>query len=119
MERSLIDKGESDGVNFLRKGLYYDQIAIYLKYFNRQQLLILGMRELDEPQKLVSKVLKFLNVDYADSWEVPSLKTRNTRKYEVKIGSADWVFLEEFYRESNQKLFGLLGQLRDAAQPNP
>jgi hypothetical protein len=110
MERDLIAKRESAGVNFLRKGLYFEQIAIYLKYFKREQLLIVGMRELDEPQKLVSKILKFLGVENSDAWQVPTLKTRNTRKYAEKIDSEDRAFLAEFYRESNQKLIDLLGQ---------
>jgi Sulfotransferase domain len=113
IEQDLIAKGEEKGINFLRKGLYYDQIATYLKYFDAGQLLILSMRELDDPQKIVAKILLFLFIDNSGPQVGEAFQSRNARKYQEKINPEDRAFLEEFYRESNQKLFGFLGQPMD------
>lgn len=64
MECDLIKRGERLGINFLRKGLYHDQIIAYLKYFKRDQLFIIGMKDLViDPKKSIQNILTFLNVN--------------------------------------------------------
>jgi len=110
IECELIAQGEPAGLNFLRKGLYFDQITTYLKYFRRDQLLILGMKDLiQEPKNTVQTILDFLNVNEPKGWQPPILKAKNTRSYSAKIDKADKEFLTEFYKEQNQKLKDFLG----------
>lgn len=110
MECDLINQGELSGVNFLRRGLYYDQISTYLKYFNKDQLFILGMKDLViDPKKSIQNILTFLHVDTSKKWEPPALKAKNKRSYSMKIEDADHDVLKEFYRVPNQKLKELLG----------
>lgn len=110
MECDLIDKGENSGINFLRKGLYHNQINTYLKYFSRDQLFILGMKDLtDDPKKSIQKILHFLNIYEPKGWEPPSLKIKNKRNYYTKLNDADRELLKEFYTIPNQKLAELLG----------
>lgn len=110
MECDLIKQGESSGINFLRRGLYYDQISTYLKYFNRDQLFILGMKDLaKDPKKSIQQILTFLNINSPKEWEPPVLKIKNKRSYSIKMEDKDQDFLADFYRIPNEKLQQLIG----------
>jgi hypothetical protein len=108
IELNLIKEKNPEGPNMLRKGLYYDQITNYLKYFNRDQLLILSLDELvKQPVKTCNKVLEFLRVENKNDWK-PKLKIKNKRSYEKPIAQEDLNFLTQFYEEPNRKLTELL-----------
>lgn len=110
IEYNLINQKEQSGLNFLRRGLYFDQISMYLKYFKRDQFFILGMRDLvNDPKKSIQEILNFLNIKNPETWEPPALKAKNKRSYNLKIESADRDMLNEFYKVPNQKLKELLG----------
>lgn len=110
IECDLINRGEPSGLNFLRKGLYYDQISAYYKYFPREQLFILGMKDLvSDPKTSIRQILNFLNINEPNEWVPPALKTKNKRNYSTKLDDADKDFLNEFYKVPNQKLADLLG----------
>lgn len=108
LEREMIRIDEPDGVNFMRKGLYYNQIEPYLKYFDRKQILILGTKDLNNPQELFNNILNFLNV-VPVKWNIPRPVKKNKRTYANKMAEADREFLEEYFRIPNQKLKDLLG----------
>jgi len=108
IELNLINEKNPEGPNILRKGLYYDQITNYLKYFNRDQLLILSFDELiKQPIGTFNKVLEFLKVENKNNWK-PKLKIKNKRSYEKPINQEDLDFLTQFYEEPNRKLTELL-----------
>lgn len=109
LELDFISRGSNDGPFILRKGLYAEQIKMYYKYFDPDQVLILGFRDLtDDPNKLCDEVLKFLGVD-GPSCSF-NIEPKNKREYAVKISEADKHVLEEFYREPNRELKELLGR---------
>lgn len=108
MEMDQIQKADPEGINFLRKGLYYNQISVYLKYFDMSQLLILGIKDLKHPQDCVDKVLNFLKVQDSGSWVVKNAKVKNKRSYKERISDSDRAFLNAFYEKPNQQLTNLL-----------
>lgn len=109
IEMAQIEKGGTEGINFLRKGLYFDQIRTYLKYFERSQLLVIGIKDLKEPQIITDKVLKFLDVHYSGTWRATNPKLKNQRTYKERLIDADREFLNAFYEKPNQQLNELLG----------
>lgn len=108
-ELDFIKRGSDDGPFILRKGLYAEQIKMYHKYFDPDQILILGFRDLvNDPNKTCDQVLKFLGVDGPPCSF--NIEPKNKREYVAKISEADKQVLEEFYREPNRELKELLGR---------
>jgi hypothetical protein len=109
MEMKLIAAGDPGGPNIVRKGLYFDQISNYLKYFSRDQILILGFTDLiKHPAETCARVLTFLNIDNSHGW-TPKVQIKNSRSYQATMDEADRKLLTDFYEEPNRKLRELLG----------
>jgi hypothetical protein len=107
IELELIREGREDEPSILRRGLYIDQIDNYLKYFDRSQILIVGFRELtDQASLALNKIADFLGISpFKGTYD----RIRNGRRYGRPLSEDDKKFLEEFYGDSNRKLFNFLG----------
>jgi hypothetical protein len=113
MERYLSSSGDIEP-SFVRRGIYFDQIARYLEYFGLDSFLFLEQRELNSPVAIIRKVSDFLNVAI-DVSAVRCAIVSNVGDYPP--GSAEieatLLFLRKFYRLYNEKLFTLIGNRYD------
>lgn len=92
---------------YVKRGLYYDQIQEYLKYFNRDQLLVLEHDELKSHfDHTVERITEFLEVPYQKLHPVTKNPSRIVTKNQY---AAELSALREFYSPHNQKLYSLLG----------
>lgn len=112
IELELIRTGESDEPSVLRRGLYYDQITTYLKYFNKNQLHILGFKSfVTNPKIELNKILDFVGIE-RDDWFFLKEGIKNSRPYQhYSLSQEESQFLQDFYREPNEKLFDLIGPI--------
>ncbi|MFA5114045.1 MAG: glycoside hydrolase family 99-like domain-containing protein [Candidatus Margulisiibacteriota bacterium] len=95
---------------YLPMGLYLEQIENYLKYFPRQQLLILESGRLRrERTRVLDEIVEFLGLPKC-KWNEKLLTDRQQGKYrQAKIDPATAKMLAEFYRPYNEALFNFLG----------
>ncbi len=65
---------DNNDFTYIEHGLYYTQIKNCLKYFKKEQLLVLEYEELENPQALLQKIFAFLKVN--PSFQ-PDLEAKN------------------------------------------
>ena len=109
LEMIANDEGFEPGI--LRRGLYLDQLKEYWKYFDKEQFLILGFKDLvEDPESTLNKVTNFLGVT---PFEVSRIKAepKNQRKYTDPLSPEDRKFLDEYYEVPNSRLFDAVGPL--------
>lgn len=108
IERELMESGGSGEPAILRKGLYAEQLKNYLKYFRREQILVIGFKEFtaNTPGTL-KNVFRFLGVDEDVTMAFP---VKNKRPYAAAIDPEDKEYLRQFYSESDDELVGLIGR---------
>ena len=111
--QSEIKKIESDSFEeepgLLRRGIYLPQIQRYHKFFGKEQVLILGFKEL--ASNLVyslNRILNFLGLPESD-WAFLNCNKRNVNRYLVKLQPETEQFLKDFYQPHNEALFKYLG----------
>ena len=95
---------------YVKRGLYEIQIARYLKYFSRDQIIVVNSDSLRaNPELETSRLLSFLKV------ESQSLISKVANVGEYVEGDFEETFdrLRQFYQPYNQKLFNLLGESFD------
>jgi len=93
--------------NLFSQGFYIDQIENLLKYFPREQLLILVSEEMKKnPQKIYNQIFEFLNVE-----KVPIKYSENIhkRKYSQKMTTETIEKLKNFYAPYNERFYNFLG----------
>lgn len=109
IELELIEKGISFEPALLRRGLYLNQLDNYLKYFSEDKIMIVGFQDLIKNTVITLKdVTKFVGAQEI-SWENINVEPRNTREYQEPMNETDRLFLNEFYKLPNQKLFDEIG----------
>ena len=96
--------------SFVRRGLYYEQVLRYLKYFDLASFLFLETNELSSPPCVLGKIGKFLNLDIDPA--SMSAKKSNPGVYDGVPPDAEEILrrLKIFYAPHNEKLFKLIGQ---------
>lgn len=97
--------------SFVRRGLYVFQIERYLQFFKKEQFLFIEQSELLKLPEVLSRICKFLEVDFTDI-ELPQLSSSNIGSYD-KLSFEDneaFSILQNFYLPYNCKLFDLLGR---------
>ena len=96
--------------SYVRRGLYYEQLARYFKYFERDQLLIIDSRTLkDNPALVLERIIRFLGLPPFD-WHRVQLPPLHIGKYEGQMSEETRVLLRGFYEPHNAKLYELLGR---------
>jgi Sulfotransferase domain len=109
LERRLMKEGGPSEPAVFRRGLYAGQIRNYLKYFKREQLLILGFKDLTTNlEGTLETVYRFLGVP-SFSYSKLNIESRNIGTYYAKLSEQEKELLSVFYKESNEELFEMLG----------
>jgi len=95
----------------LRRGLYFEQIEHYLNVFGKDQLLLLGFRDLIEtPQICLDQVSSFIGAGIFD-WSSVDFSAKNVKTYHDQMTKEDELFLKDFYQAANSRLFEQIGPI--------
>ena len=95
--------------SYKRRGIYREQLARYLQFFPRRQLLVLKSEAFfKEPRDVVRQVFKFLEVN--ENFEVTDIKPRNVGLKKTRVDAEVYDYLTDFFRPHNQALCELLGE---------
>ena len=93
--------------SYLRHGIYVDFIKTWMRFFTKEQFLILPTYDLNNnPAQFLKQVFEFLNVP---NRKVNSLDRKNVGEY-TKLDNSTRKFLVDYYRPHNKRLFQLLGK---------
>ena len=94
--------------SYKKRGIYIEQINNWLKYFNRDQVHIIFLEELeDDFENQILLLMEFLGIK------------KNSRQFEnkvynqgpkSKINSSDKQYLDDFFKPYNKDLFELLNR---------
>jgi hypothetical protein len=97
----------SECVTWIQFGLYAEHLTAWLKYFRREQLLVLNSeRFFEDPQATLDRVNRFLGLEDR-VW--PKFPIYNSGRYQLLDPGIRQELLE-YYRPHNEKLFKLLGE---------
>lgn len=109
IERYLSRSGDIEP-SFVRRGIYFEQIANYLQYFSLDDFLFLEQRELNLPVALFQKISDFLNVAI-DVGSVNNPILSNVGDYlDISADNEEtFLLLRDFYRPHNETLFSQIG----------
>ncbi|MEM8829548.1 MAG: sulfotransferase domain-containing protein [Cyanobacteria bacterium P01_G01_bin.19] len=92
---------------YLASGMYAKQLKNWLKYFDREQLLILKSEDFfDYPAAKFKQVLNYLKLP---NWSPKKYQKYNHNSYSQEIKPSTRQFLAEYFQSHNQKLYELLG----------
>ena len=90
------------------RGRYAEQLERYLRYFPRQQILLLESGDFfRNPQQTLRRVFDFVGVDAG--YEIPDLTPRNTGRHKGEVPRAARDYLNEYFYPFNQELYELTG----------
>jgi hypothetical protein len=93
----------------VRRGLYYEQLLRYFKYFEPDQMLIIDSNLLkNSTASVLNEVIQFLELPEYD-WQQAELPLSHVGEYETHMLDRTGTLLREFYRPHNKKLYELLG----------
>lgn len=110
--RPLIAREDYKNDTYIRhsyksRGLYYDQISNYLRYFPGENILILNSEKLfTEPEHTLRRVYEFVGVD--PNFLVKDLSPRNIASNRTEVAPECYAYLNEFFRKPNQTLRELI-----------
>ena len=94
--------------HYLNSGLYAYTLERWMKFFPREQLLVLQSEELaSNPDQVMSQIFEFLNVPAFGDIKYPS---KNKGSYSSKIDERLLTRLYDFYRPHNKRLEELIGR---------
>lgn len=97
--------------SFIRRGFYMDQIEEVLKYYDRDQLLILSQGELRTKEgKTLDIITRFLDLPDTDWGASSPGDVKNARVYPKPIDQEVKRRLEKIYAPHNDRLFEFLGR---------
>ncbi|MCV0410556.1 sulfotransferase [Nitrosopumilus sp.] len=93
--------------SYIVKGLYANQLKIWLELFNNEQLFIISTEDFEsKPQETLDKIFDFL--------QIPKNHVVNPEKHKVasypKMKSETRKFLIDFYKKPNAELFSMIGR---------
>lgn len=99
------------GTDYVRRGLYFDQLSRLLEFFPAQQIHVLHSRELrhDTPAALKG-VCEFLGIDPLKGEDWPPV---TVGKYDSDMPDETRERLTRFYAPHNKRLFELVGRKFD------
>ncbi len=97
-----------EAFNYLKKGLYYEQLSEWLKYYSIDDLLILKSEDFYKNTNAeLKKVYQYLGIKevYPEDTEA-----RNSRKYQTPLSEETYERLKAYFHEDQLKLQELLGE---------
>ena len=93
--------------NILARGFYADQLKIWFKKFQKNQLLMIPSEDLaQKTDQILTKIFEFLDLPY---FKIKDLTKQNKREY-PPMKAETRKLLIEFYRPYNEKLYNLINQ---------
>ena len=99
--------------DFIRHGLYSDQLERYYRYFNPEQLLVLEDKDLKMNKKqTLFQIEEFLKIPHYE-WNEVDLKNSNIGVYTQQISAECKQLLKKYYNPWNEKFFKLIGRKMD------
>lgn len=99
--------------DFLRRGLYSEQIDRYYRYFKPEQLLVLVDTDLKYHKKeTLRKVETFLDIPHFD-WPESALENKNIGDYKFTIPIDFKAQMRIFFAPWNEKLYEKIGRRLD------
>jgi len=110
-EKMLADEGYDSYSyrhhSYLSRGVYADQLAMWMKLFSREQMLILQSEDFfARPSSVFQKVLQFLDLPPC---ELREYKPYNAREYST-MNAATRRRLNDYFEPHNRRLRELVGQ---------
>jgi hypothetical protein len=110
-ELSAIQSGEARlDPGYVQRGLYYEQLARYLQYFDRKQIVVIESKRLkSDARNVLSEIARFLDLSEYD-WAQKDVPLFHVGSYETEMSSSTRELLQEFYEPHNLKLYELLGR---------
>jgi hypothetical protein len=105
----MLSEGSALEPGYVRRGLYHEQLLRFLKYFAREQILVLDSARLKRDLgNVLPEVVQFLGLpEYTGYPE--DLPLFHVGQYEQQIADKTRAFLRDFYEPHNEKLCELLG----------
>lgn len=101
--------------SYVRKGLYSEQIARWLKWFDRGKFLFFETRDLADADNACRQIGTFLNIRLSPVPDHLKNKAMNKGSYSPLTAETENTIkkLKEFYYPYNEKLFSILGKRYD------
>lgn len=114
-QRKIVAKKPLDhgGHSIISRGLYCFQVEHYFKEFPRNQILLMGIRDLKSKESLANALQKVFDHLSLPFEEIADTEAKNKRSYQGSLREETRAFLEGFYRPYNDRLFALLGETID------
>lgn len=104
-----LEKGNAftDYRGYVGRGLYFEQLMKYYKYFPEKQILVLESNDLKESPKInLKKVQSFLGIQEVQL----NMVIKNKRQLDIKDQyKAELEFLKNYFKPHNTKVYELLG----------
>jgi len=107
----LHSESELEEPSFLRRGIYLPQIEKYINLFGRDNVLILGFKDIvaKDKSEVLNEICNFVGLPLKDWSQVRDDKT-NSRRYQEPISEKMIEKLQSFYQPHNEALFEFLGK---------
>ena len=108
--RKILEDEKYHNVNhqrysYLSRGIYVDQLKIWMRLFPKEQILILKSEDLfNDPPRIFKRVLEFLNLP---NWELKEYKKYNLGYY-PKMNANTRKRLIDYFEPHNQRLYEFL-----------
>jgi len=95
--------------SYKSRGVYINQIQSYLKYFSKDQLLILSSEALfTNPLSTLQQIFEFVNID--SGFKPSNLKPKNVTNSKQYVNQGTYDQLYSFFEPYNEALFDLIGK---------
>ena len=99
--------------DFIRHGLYSEQLERYLQYFSPEQILILESKSLKtDKRNTLSAIEDFLELPHHE-WSEKDLVNSNIGVYTRQVPDECKLFLNKYFEPWNEKFFELIGRRMD------
>jgi len=95
--------------SYKNRGLYYEQIKRYLKYFQKENILIINSDKLfSEPDNTLKQVFNFIEID--PEFAINDLSPRNVANNRSEVTPDIYHYLDDYFRSHNELLYELIGE---------
>ena len=96
--------------SYKSRGLYQEQIARYLQYFAREQMLILDSNDLfADPKGTIENVFDFIGVD-PERFRLKDFSSVNSAPNKQKFEPYVYEYLDNYFKPHNDALYELMGK---------
>lgn len=107
-EKELIKNNVSKEPAVLRRGLYFKQIIDYQEHISKENMLILESDSLkNNTINTINNICNFLQIKTISENNI-NIEKKHRRKYNTRISNETRKYLQDFYKDSNERLYELL-----------